>query len=144
MKKALVKPVLKKPSIDSEVLQNYRLISNLQFLSTWIERASVSRITKKMAIYELHRPLQSAYRASSSTETAQVKVQKDISMMTDEKKAVILVLLDLSTAFYINLLLSRMIARLGIAGNVLTWLKLYISGRSQLVSICDAFSLVAT
>ena len=37
-----------------------------------------------------------------------------------------------------------MMTRLGVGGTVLTWLKSYLSGRSQRVSISDAFSLVAT
>ena len=68
-------------------------------------------------------------------------------MMIDDKKAVILVLLDLSAAFDTvdhNLLLSRMMIQLGIGGTVFTWLKSHISRRSQRVNIGDAFSLVAT
>ena len=66
--------------------------------------------------------------------------------MIDNKQAVILVLLDLSAAFDTvdhNLLLSRMMNRLGIGGTVFACLKSYLSGRSQGVSIGDAFSLVA-
>ena len=70
MKQAPVKPVLKKPSLDSEIHKNYRIISNLQFLSKLIEWAVVSRITKHMTVSKLHEPLQAAYRAFSSTETA--------------------------------------------------------------------------
>jgi len=67
-------------------------------------------------------------------------------MMIDDKKAVILVIVDLSAAFDTvdhNLLLSRMMTQLGIGGTVLTWLKSYLTGRSQRVSIGDEFSLVA-
>ena len=68
-------------------------------------------------------------------------------MMIDDKKAVILVLLDLSAAFDTvdhDLLLSRMMTRLGIGGTVSEWLKSYLSGRNQTVSIGDIFSLAAT
>ena len=145
-KNNLVKPILKKPSLDSEVLNNYRSISNLQFLSILIEPAAVSRITKQVTVNKLYEPPQSAYRAVSSTETTIVKAQNDIHMMIDDKKAVILIRLDLSAVFDTvdhNLLLSWMMTRLGIGGTVLTWLNLYLSGRSQRVSIGDAFSLVA-
>ena len=80
---------------------------------------------------KLREPLQSAYRAFSSTDTALVKVQNDIRIMIDDKKAVILVLLDLSAAFDTvdhSLLLSRMMTRLSIGGTVL---KSYLFGRSQ-------------
>ena len=79
-----------------------------------------------MTVNKLHEPLQSVYRAFRSTETAVVKVQNDIRMMVDDKKVVILVLLELSTPFVTtdhNLLLSRMMTRFGIGGTVLTWLK---------------------
>ena len=68
-------------------------------------------------------------------------------MMIDDKKAVILVLLDLPAAFDTvdhDLLLSRMMTRLGIGGTVSEWLKSYLSGRNQTVSIGDIFSLAAT
>ena len=52
------------------------------------------RVTEYMTDNKLHEPLQSAYRAHSSTETALIKLQNDIRMMIDDKKAVILVLLD--------------------------------------------------
>jgi len=133
-KNNLVKPILKKPSLDSEVLNNYRSISNLQFLSILIEPAAVSRITKQVTVNKLYEPPQSAYRAVSSTETTIVKAQNDIHMMIDDKKAVILIRLDLSAVFDTvdhNLLLSWMMTRLGIGGTVLTWLNLYLSGRSQ-------------
>jgi len=81
MKQAPVKPVLKKPSLDSEIHKNYRIISNLQFLSKLIEGAAVLRITKHVTVNKLHEPLQSAYSALSSTETALVKVHNDIRMM---------------------------------------------------------------
>jgi hypothetical protein len=57
-----------------------------------------------------------------------------IYMMIDVTKTVILVLLDLSAAFDTvdhNVLLSRVMTRLGIDGTVRIWLKSYISGRSQ-------------
>ena len=67
--------------------------------------------------------------------------------MIDDKKAVILILLDLPAAFDTvdhNLLLSRMMNRLGIGGTVLTSVKSYISDESHRVGIGDAFTLVAT
>ena len=39
MKMALVTLLIKKPSLDTEVLQNYWLVSNLMFLSKVLERA---------------------------------------------------------------------------------------------------------
>ena len=37
-KKAVVRPLLKKPSLDAECLKNYRPVSNLSFISKQTER----------------------------------------------------------------------------------------------------------
>ena len=39
VKVAVIKPLLKKPTLDSEVLANYRPTSNLPFLSKILEKA---------------------------------------------------------------------------------------------------------
>ena len=99
MKQALVTPLLKKDDLDPEVLKNYRPVSNLSFLSKVLERVVAARLTNYMTINQLHEPMQSAYRACHSTETALVRVQNDILRTLDQGGAAILVLLDLSAAF---------------------------------------------
>ena len=64
-------------------------VSNLPFISKLIEHV----------LHALKEPLQSAFRAKHSTETALVKVQNDILCAIDEQKVVLLALLDLSAAF---------------------------------------------
>ena len=44
-KTALVRPLLKKPSLDHNILKNYRPVSNLTFLSKVLERIVLARIT---------------------------------------------------------------------------------------------------
>ena len=46
MKTALVRPLLKKSSLDQEILKQYRPVSNLSFMSKIIEKAVSSQITK--------------------------------------------------------------------------------------------------
>jgi hypothetical protein len=41
-KKAIVRPLLKKPSLDKEVLENYHPVSNLPFISKVVERVDLS------------------------------------------------------------------------------------------------------
>ena len=102
MKQALVTPLLKNDDLDLEVLKNYRPVSNLSFLSKVLERVVAARLTNYMTINQLHEPMQSAYRACHSTETALVRVQNDILRTLDQGGAAILVLLDLSAAFRYN------------------------------------------
>ena len=69
---AIVRPTLKKDSLDPNVLGNYRPVSNLSFLSKLIERVVASRLLKHLADNNLHESLQSAYRKNHSTETADI------------------------------------------------------------------------
>ena len=143
MKQALVTPLLKKDDLDREVLKNYRPVSNLSFLSKVLERVVAARLTNYMTINQLHEPVQSAYRACHSTETALVRVQNDILRTLDQGGAAILVLLDLSTAFDTidhSILLSRMESVLGVKGSALQWFKSYLLGRKQRIKINDDFS----
>ena len=96
-----------------------------------------------MTINQLHEPMQSAYRACHSTETALVRVQNDILRTPDQGGAAILVLLDLSAAFDTidhSILLSRMESVLGVKGSALQWFKSYLLGRKQRIKINDDFS----
>ena len=143
IKQALVTPLLKKDDLDPEVLKNYRPVSNLSLFSKVLERVVAARLTNYMTINQLHEPMQSAYRACHSTETALVRVQNDILRTLDQGGAVILVLLDLSAAFDTidhSILLSRMESILGVKGSALEWFKSYLLGRKQRIKINDDLS----
>ena len=99
LKSAIIKPLLKKPGLDTDVLKNFRPVSNLSFISKVIEKVVASRLLDHMVKNELLESFQSAYRAGNSTETALLRVHHDIVNAVDQKKGVFLVLLDLSAAF---------------------------------------------
>ena len=64
-------------------------------------------------------------------------------MELDNKRAVLLVLLDLSSAFDTvdhNVLFHRMQHTFNISGNVLNWIRSYLTDRSFRVLIDDAYS----
>ena len=137
-KKALVTPLIKKPSLDRDVLKNYRPVSNLPFLSKILEKVIAKYLKVHKAINNLEVPLQSAYRQYHSTETALLKVQNDILRSLDNGECVFLVLLDLSAAFDTvdHRTLQNCLERtFGISGEALAWLKSYMSDRQQSVSI---------
>lgn len=106
-KKSIIVPLLEKPSLDSDVLKNYRPVSNLAFVSNIIEKAVVLQSNEHLSGHGLLEMHQSAYKRLHSTETALFKVQNDILMARDKQQAVVL-LLDLSSAFdtvnHVNLL----------------------------------------
>ena len=91
-----------------------------------------------MSDNNLYEPYQSAYRKSHSVETALIRVQNDILQALDKKQCVILVLLDLASAFDTvdySILLSRLSKYVGINGDALSWFSSYLSGRYQRVFV---------
>ena len=73
-KHAIVRPRLKKPTLDSDDLNSYRPISNLSFLSKTIERAVAVRFNEHVEAYNQLPSCQSAYREHHSTETAVIDI----------------------------------------------------------------------
>ena len=143
LKNSIVTPLLKKPSLDPELLKNYRPVSNLTFISKTIERAVANQLNGHLLTNNLHEAHQSAYKRFHSTETALLKVHNDILVALDERQAVFLLLLDLSAAFDTvnhSTLLSRLQLRYGITGQALFWLKSYLCNRTQTVSINNVLS----
>ena len=99
LKSAIVRPLLKKQSLDCEILKNYRPVSNLSFLSKVIEKVVASRLVDHMTENNLMDPMQSAYRKGHSTETALLRLHNDVVSAVDRRCGVCLVLLDLSVAY---------------------------------------------
>ena len=99
LKTAIVTPIIKKPSLDSNELKCYRPVSNIKVLSKIMEKAVIPQISFHLDSHELNEPFQSGYKPSHSTETALLRARNDILNAIDKKHAVFLVLLDLSEAF---------------------------------------------
>ena len=143
LKSAIIKPLLKKPGPDTDVLKNFRPVSNLSFISKVIEKVVASRLLDHMVENELLQSFQSAYRAGHSTETALLRVHRDIVNAVDQKKGVFLVLLDLSAVFDTvdhDILLDFLRDHIGLDGSVLDLFKSYLSGRTQCVAVAGVLS----
>ncbi|CAB4024715.1 Hypothetical predicted protein [Paramuricea clavata] len=140
LKEAVLKPKLKKDSLEYEEYTNFRPISNLKFLSKVIEKVAAGQLLEHLANNNLEEPFQSAYKRFHSAETTLLKVQNDILVAIDNRKCVVLLLLDMSAAFDTvdhELLLQRMFKRFGIDGQVLKWFQSYLQNRTQSVVIDD-------
>ena len=145
LKKAMVRPGLKKPSLDSKVHNNYRPVSNLPVLSKIIEKVVFIRIEEHCRRHNLLDPNQSAYRKLHSTETALLRVHNDILQQLDKGCIVALVLIDVSAAFdTVNhqSLLNRLQKQFGLGGVALKWMESYLRGREQFVNINGTYSKV--
>ena len=130
-KKALVTPLLKKTTLDANDVKNYRPVSNLCFVSKIVEKVVNVRLSKHLSDNDLYEQMQPAYRPNHSTQTALLRVPNDLLYILDERKAAILVLLDISAAFDTidhTIMLTRLRDRFGITA---TCLESYLVNRSQ-------------
>jgi hypothetical protein len=142
-KTAVITPLIKKPNLCPDILKNYRPVSNLPFLSKVLEKVIAKQLTSHMTRHGLHDPLQSAYRAAHSTETALLKIKDDIDRGLDQGEGTLLVLLDLSAAFDTidhGILLDRLQHYVGISGTSLQWFQSYLQDRKQSVAIDRSLS----
>ena len=134
LKTAVIKPLLKKQSLDKNLLKIYRPISNLPVLSKSREKVVLHKLHSHPQENNLSNPFQSAYRAGHSTETVLLRTVNDILSALDNDNISVL-LLDLSAAFDItdHQILSRL--NFGIQSTALQWFQSYLSDRYQSTSV---------
>ena len=142
-KKAVITPLIKKPSLLKEDMKNYRPVSGLCFISKLVERVVASQIKQHLDEHNLGNQFQSAYKSGHSTETALLHIKNDIHISLSKGMPTALVLLDLSAAFDTidhTVLLDCLSSWFGFGGVVLDWFSSYLSGRVQSVKVGDTFS----
>ena len=98
-KQAIVHPLLKKPSLPDDDLNNFRPISNLNFISKILEKVVASRFQSHLLSNSLSSSFQSAYRMFHSTETTLLSIHNDLILAMDHGEVTSLILLDSSAAF---------------------------------------------
>jgi len=143
VKLADIVPLLKDESLDPNILKNFRPVSNLTFLGKIIERIVLKRLNQHMSLNNLHCPDQSAYKKNHSTETLLIRIWNDLLVATDEKKATVVMLLDLSAAFDTvdhRLLLKILKDEIGLRGVALLWFESFLTGRAQRIRLGNVTS----
>ena len=140
-KEATVIPLLK-PAKDRQKQESYRAISLLSCLSKIFERLVNARLTWHLETKNLLPNFQSGFRKGRSTMDNLVDLEQRIKINMNKKKKTYAVFLDMSRAYdkvWIPGLLKKL-ARLGIDGELLGWLKKFLLGRSFRVRIGDLLS----
>ena len=133
LKHAIVKPRLKKSTLNPEDLNSYRPISNLSFASKVLERVVVAGFNQHFKSQDQLPRHQSAYRAIYSIETAITAVYDEIVRAINSGDVCVLVLFDLNSAFdtldhdTLLAVLSRWFVLIGVA---LDWCR-DLCGRTQ-------------
>ena len=143
VKLADIIPLLKNDHLDPNVLKHFRPVSNLTFLGKLIERVVLRRLNEHLSRNNLNCCDQSAYKKDHSTETLLIRIWNDLLVATDQKTCTVMLMLDLSAAFDTvdhQLLIQILRNEIGLRGNVLSWFKSFLTGRSQRVRIDDTVS----
>uniref|UniRef100_A0A674P0B4 Reverse transcriptase domain-containing protein n=1 Tax=Takifugu rubripes TaxID=31033 RepID=A0A674P0B4_TAKRU len=133
----VIEPLLKKTSLDLDVLANYRPISNLPFISKVLEKVVVTQLLEHLQRNGLFEMFQSGFRAHHSTETA-LKMTNDLLIASDHGLVSMLVMLDLSAAFDTvdhSILLQRLEHVTGIKGTARHLFRSYLSDRYQFAHV---------
>ena len=111
------------------VESNYRLVSNLPFLSKVVEKCVLLRFSEHCERHELMPDYQSAYGANYSCETALVRIMDDILWSMENQEVVPLIVIDLSAAFDTvdhDLLLAVLRKKFGMDQVALKWFRSYL------------------
>ena len=142
-KEAVVSPIIKKSTLSCSDLKNYRPVSGLCFLSKLVERVASAQLINHINSNGLDNPLQSAYKAGHSTETALLSIKNDIHLSLSRGESTALVLLDLSAAFDTidhSTLIDCLKSWFGVCGSALEWFVSYLCDRYQAVKIGSTLS----
>ena len=128
-KLALVGPIIKKNSLDPDVLKNYRPVPNLHYISKLTEKVVAEQSEIHLENNNLLDPYQSGYHKHHSTETAVLNITNDILSMKDCHQATALV------SSY-----KRLGNYFGFSETVLVWFKSFLADRFQCVILGNAQS----
>ena len=145
-KRAIVRPRLKKTGMDPVDPKSYRPISNLSFISKFIERVVHRQLSSHIESMNLLPQVQSGFRKYHSTETAVGKVYNDIILSLDRGQPTALVLLDFSAAFDCvdHVLLTDLLhTSFGVTSTALDWIGSFLSNRTHLIRLGRATSRVS-
>ena len=124
-------------------MKNFRLLSNLPFISKILEKEVLTQLQKHLSENDLLEIRQSTHRKNHSTETALLSVADGLLRNVYDRLVSVLALLDLSVAFDMldhPILLQRLETTFGISGTMFHWFVSYLVGREESVSADNVLS----
>ena len=92
-------PIVKSIQLDKEEFKSFRPVSLLSFVSKLTERVVHTRINGYLNANNLHVASQYSYKRHHGCETFLLKLVDDIIVAVDQKLAVVVLIIVLSTAF---------------------------------------------
>ena len=139
-KNSNITPIFK--SGDSSLVSNYRPISLLSPFSKCLERQVFNKILHHVLEYGLLSDSQFAFRPGASTQEAVLASIRDWHWSLEKGESVACVFFDLSKAFdsLPHSLILDSLHRVGVTGDLLRWVRDYLSDRTQQVVIRGSLS----
>lgn len=135
-KTARVVPVFKGKNLDATLFTNYRPISLLAVVGKILERLMYDQLTEFLNTCSILNASQHGFRRGHSTSHAIMEFVNNLAESVDKGEVAYGVFCDLSKAFdtinHQNLL--RKMEHYGIRGVAQSWIRSYLSDRSQYVS----------
>ncbi len=98
-KQARVTPLLKKPTLNTSLIENYRPVSLLPFIAKALKRVVFNQVSLFLSQNSKLDASQSGFRSGHSTEAALLSVNETLWIAKADSKSSVLILLDLSAAF---------------------------------------------
>ncbi len=121
-KQAWVTPLLKKPTLNTSLIENYRPVSLLPFIAKTLKRVVFNQVSLFLSQNNKLDAKHSGFRSGHSTETALLSVTEALRIAKADYKSSVLIRLD-------QILLSTL-SSLDITGIPLCWFESYLTGRS--------------
>ena len=143
LKHAVIILIIKNYNLDSEIVKNYRPISNTPFLAKVVEKAAFQQLYDSLNSNCLLSSNQSGYKQNHSCETALFAIVNDLQVVVHNDNLAAVVMLDLSAAFDTvdhQRLLFKLKHYFGINSNVLKWLISYLNNQTSAVVINNIYS----
>ncbi len=94
-----VTPLLKKPTLNTSIIENYKPISLLQFIAKTLKQVVFNQVSLFLSQNNKLDANQSGFRSGHSIETALFSVTEALRIAKADSKSSVLILLDLSAAF---------------------------------------------
>ena len=141
-KEAVVIPI-HKPGTDASLPGSYRPISLTSVLCKIMERLITNRLIWYLEKYNLLNKDQSGYRRNRSTMDQLIRIHDNINKSINTKGYTLGVFIDFSKAY--DMLwregLLYKIRKLGLSGNIYSWIEDFLTGRTIKVKIGNSFDL---
>ena len=140
-KHAKVRPIFTRKKTPSDV-NNYRPISILPCLSTIFGKIIFTRVYQHITELSLLSDRQSGYRPGHNTQLQLMYLTDRLYSSLDEGRDCTTIYLDISKYFekiWHAGLLAKCEKEFGLTGNLLTWLRSYLTDRRQTVDIKSLF-----